>query len=72
MTDIITGARYRHFKGGEYKVLALAKDSETQEDVVVYQALYGDGQIWTRPVKMFLENVNRPEIPYTGPRFTRM
>lgn len=70
--DIKIGTKYKHFKGGEYEIIALAKDSETQEEVMVYKALYGEGQTWTRPLKMFAEEVNRPEIPYNGPRFVRI
>lgn len=51
--------KYRHFKGNEYEVIALAKDSETQEDIVVYKALYGDGEIWVRPAKMWLDPPDR-------------
>lgn len=51
--------RYRHFKGGEYRVLGIAKYSETQEDMVVYQPLYGEGGLWVRPLSMFLEDVER-------------
>ena len=47
--------KYRHFKGNEYEVIYVAKDSETLEDVVVYKELYGNGEIWVRPLKMFLE-----------------
>jgi hypothetical protein len=54
---IIHGKRYRHFKGNEYLVLYLAKHSETLEELVVYQALYGDRGIWVRPMNMFLEQV---------------
>lgn len=50
---------YRHFKGGLYKFISQAKDSETQEDVVVYQALYGEKQMWVRPAKMFFEKIER-------------
>ncbi len=49
--------KYRHYKGKEYEVIGLAKHSETLEDLVVYKALYGDGQIWARPLKMFEERV---------------
>ncbi|WP_040212316.1 DUF1653 domain-containing protein [Clostridium polynesiense] len=52
-----TGKKYKHFKGGEYLVLHLAKHSETLEDMVVYQALYGEYGVWVRPLKMFLEEV---------------
>lgn len=45
--------KYRHFKGNEYEVIAIAKHSETLEEMVVYKALYGDGDIWVRPAKMW-------------------
>ena len=50
---------YRHFKGNIYKLIGNAKDSETLEEVVVYQAMYGDGQMWTRPAEMFFGKVER-------------
>ena len=49
--------KYKHFKGKEYEVICVAKHSETLEEVVVYKALYGKGQIWVRPIKMFMEKV---------------
>ena len=42
-----------HFKGNRYRFIAMAKDSETLEDMVVYQALYGEYGIWVRPASMF-------------------
>ena len=51
--------KYRHFKGNEYEVIALAKHSETLEEMVVYKALYGDGDIWVRPAKMWDETIER-------------
>lgn len=51
--------RYRHFKGNEYEALGLAKHSETQEELVVYRALYGEGGLWVRPLGMFLETIER-------------
>ncbi len=55
----IKKGKYRHFKGNEYEVLYLAKDSETLETLVVYKALYGDGEVWVRPAKMWNEIVER-------------
>ena len=53
-------ARYfRHFKGGKYRYVHVAFDSETQERMVVYQALYGEGHYWVRPEKMFFETIER-------------
>lgn len=48
---------YKHYKGNKYKVLAIAKHSETLEDMVVYQALYGNNDIWVRPLSMWDEEV---------------
>ena len=49
--------RYRHYKGGEYELLSLAHHSETCETMVVYRALYGDGDVWVRPASMWQESV---------------
>jgi hypothetical protein len=67
MEEIKLG-KYRHFKGGEYEVLAIALHSETQEEMVVYRALYGEGKIWVRPKSMWLESVEREGKIYQ--RFT--
>ena len=64
--DTIQPGRYRHFKGNEYEVLYLAKDSETLEPMVVYRALYGEYGIWVRPASMWNETVERD-----GKRFIR-
>lgn len=59
---------YRHFKGGVYKLLYIAKDSECPErELVVYQALYGEHGVWVRPKDMFFSEVDRDG--YKGPRF---
>lgn len=50
---------YRHFKGGVYRLIGIAKDSETQEEMVVYQAMYGERQMWVRPAKMFFGKVEK-------------
>lgn len=57
MSEEIKLGRYRHFKGKEYEVLALAAHSETLEPMVVYRALYGDGGVWVRPLAMWNETV---------------
>lgn len=59
MKPEIQPGRYRHFKGKEYRVLGLARHSETMEWMVVYQALYGEQGIWVRPAAMWTETVER-------------
>ena len=49
--------KYKHFKGGEYEIIGIAKHSETLENFVVYKALYGKHDLWIRPKKMFSEKV---------------
>jgi hypothetical protein len=48
---------YRHYKGNLYQLLSVARHSETQEVMAVYQCLYGEYQVWVRPLDMFLEHV---------------
>ena len=55
----MTGEYYRHFKGNVYRVLHIAKDSETIEEMVVYQAMYGERGVWVRPKTMFEEVIER-------------
>ena len=57
--ESIKPGRYRHFKGKEYEVLGVAHHSETEEELVVYLALYGDFGLWVRPVSMWNETVER-------------
>lgn len=57
--ESIKSGRYRHFKGKEYEVLGVARHSETEEELVVYRALYGDFGLWVRPVSMWNETVER-------------
>jgi hypothetical protein len=62
--------RYRHYKGGEYEVIDVARHSETEELMVVYRPLYGERELWVRPLAMFVESV---EIDgETMPRFQLM
>lgn len=61
--------RYRHYKGGEYRVIGTARHSETGELLVVYRCLYDNDSLWVRPLAMFMETVvvAGEEVP----RFTR-
>ncbi|HLD27643.1 MAG TPA: DUF1653 domain-containing protein [Patescibacteria group bacterium] len=56
---IIKPGVYRHYKGGNYKVIGLARHSETLEELVIYEALYANpkSKLWARPKKMFLEKM---------------
>ena len=57
--------RYRHYKGNFYDVIGVARHSETEEKLVVYRPLYGDGALWVRPLAMFTEvvTVEGREVP---------
>lgn len=64
----ILPGKYRHFKGGLYEVIGVARHSETLEEMVVYRALYGEGGLWVRPATMWNETVTRDGVTYR--RFT--
>lgn len=69
LPDTPTG-RYRHYKGGEYEVVGVARHSETHEPLVVYRPLYNDSGLWVRPHAMFFGGV---EIDgKVQPRFARV
>jgi hypothetical protein len=55
--SLVVGSLYEHYKGLRYKILGIARHSETLEELVVYQALYGAGDVWVRPIGMFLETI---------------
>ena len=57
-----TGA-YRHFKGNLYWAFGVARHSETEEPLVIYRALYGEGGLWARPLAMFQADVDRGKYP---------
>ena len=69
MSELVLGGIYRHYKGKLYRVLYIARHSETEEQLVIYQALYGDYGIWARPFAMFMENVQMPDGTWM-PRFS--
>ena len=53
----VVPGRYRHYKGGEYELLAVVRHSETLEPLVLYRALYGEQGLWVRPYAMFFESI---------------
>ncbi|MFI4852304.1 MAG: DUF1653 domain-containing protein [Gimesia chilikensis] len=64
--------RYRHYKGNDYLVIGIARHSETEEEMVVYSADYGQFGLWVRPKEMFLEKVEIdgrvvPRFQFIGP-----
>ena len=69
--NLLKPGKYRHYKGGEYQVLDIATHSETEEKLVVYKPLYGEQNMWVRPIEMFLEKVDvrgkqLPRFEYIG------
>lgn len=63
MREVKIKGIYKHFKGDYYIVEDIANDSETCKKVVVYRALYGDGQLWVRPMDSFLSEVDHVKYP---------
>ena len=63
MREIKIHGIYKHFKGDYYLVEEVAHDSETKEKMVVYRRLYGDGDLWVRPLDMFLIEVDHEKYP---------
>lgn len=63
MREIKINGIYKHFKGDYYLVEDIAKDSETQKEMVVYRRLYGNGDLWIRPKEMFLSEVDHEKYP---------
>lgn len=69
MQEMLSPGKYRHYKGGDYEVIGIARHSETDEPLVVYRCLYDNGSLWVRPLAMFLETVIVDGR--TVPRFAR-
>lgn len=63
----LPAGRYRHYKGGEYEVIAVARHSESFEALVVYRPLYNATGLWVRPYAMFVEDVEHEGL--RQPRF---
>lgn len=68
--SLAKGQIYEHYKNKQYRIITIARHSESLEELVVYQALYGDGQVWVRPISMFMENVSVNGSP--RPRFKKV
>lgn len=63
MREIKIGKFYKHFKGNIYKVINIAKDSETEDLLVIYEAQYGEHTVWARPYDMFNSRVDTKKYP---------
>jgi hypothetical protein len=67
MSEKLALGIYRHYKGKDYEVIAVARHSETEEELVVYRLMYGDFSYWVRPLSMFTESIELDGV--ITPRF---
>jgi len=68
---VLKSGLYQHYKGNQYEVIDVVRHSETEEELVLYRALYGERGLWVRPLEMFKESVNidglcMPRFEYVG------
>jgi len=73
MSEKLALGVYRHYKGKDYEVFAVARHSETEEELVVYRLMYGDFSYWVRPLAMFIEcividEIEQPRFRFIGAR----
>ena len=69
MREIKINGIYKHFKGDYYLVVDIAKHSETKEEYVVYRSLYGENNLWIRPLDMFLSEVDHDKYPDVSQKY---
>lgn len=70
MNNIKVGETYKHFKGNIYKIIAIAKHSETMEDLIIYQQIDEPTKVWARPINMFNDTIIKDNVSYK--RFTKI
>ena len=69
MEEVKINRVYKHFKGDYYFVIDIATHSETKEKYVIYRQLYGEGNLWIRPLDMFLSEVDHEKYPEVNQKY---